>query len=199
MAKNRDRRGSQRSEWGDETRDDFQEPSFFQQRPARSGAPGVDAVVLWFNSDKGFGFVQTPDGNKAFLHIRQLEAAGYTTVGDGAAIKVVIQPGDKGPHVAEVQEVGEAPQTSAAPPSPRSARPAAHASDAGEEVQGTVKFYNPDKGFGFIGLKDGSKDVFVHVSTLSKSGIASLDQDQAVWVKYAQGAKGLEARAVRLG
>lgn len=196
MAKNRDRRGSHRPEWSDERGEDYQEPSFFQQRPAKSLAVGVEAEVLWFNSDKGFGFVQTPDGGKAFLHIRQLEAAGHTTVSDGAAIKVVIQPGDKGPHVAEVLDVGPAPESRQAPHS----QPASSSNDGPvvDEVKGVVKFYNPDKGFGFIGPKDGGKDIFVHASTLNRSGIAILEKGQVVRVECAEGAKGPEARSVRL-
>lgn len=195
MARSRDRRGSQRSEWSDEFRDDFEEPSFFRQQPAGSTAPGVDAVVLWFNAEKGFGFVETPDG-KAFLHMRQLEAAGYTTVSEGTPIKVVIQPGDKGPHVVEIQDVGPAPKEQTALKGPADDRQLNV--DIAGEVQGLVKFYNSDKGFGFIGLNDGTKDIFVHASTLSRSGIASLEQGQAVWVQYAQGTKGPEARSVRL-
>ncbi|MEF2549320.1 cold shock domain-containing protein [Aurantimonas sp. E1-2-R+4] len=196
MAKNRDRRGSHRSEWSDEGDHNFQEPSFFQKQPSRSLSNGVDAEVLWFNSDKGFGFVQTPDGGKAFLHIRQLEAAGYKTVADGTAIKVVIQPGDKGPHVAEVLDVAPASASRRAPHS----QPESSSSDRPVvgEVKGVVKFYHPDKGFGFIGQMDGGKDIFVHVSTLGRSGIAILEEGQVVWVQYAEGAKGLEARSVRI-
>ena len=197
MAKNRDRRGSHRSEWSDEGDHNFQEPSFFQQQPSRSLSNGVAAEVLWFNSDKGFGFVQTPDGGKAFLHVRQLEAAGYRTVAEGAAIKVVIQPGEKGPNVAEVLDVGAAPESARAPRS----QPVNSSNDRPVvgEVKGVVKFYNADKGFGFIGHMDGGKDIFVHASTLGRSGISTLEEGQAVWVQYAEGAKGLEARSVRLG
>lgn len=197
MAKNRDRRGSRRPEWSDEGDRDFQEPSFFQQQPSRSVSNGVAAEVLWFNSDKGFGFVQTPEGGKAFLHIRQLEAAGYKTVAEGAAIKVIIQPGEKGPNVAEVLDLGPASESGRAPPS----QPLSSSIDrpAVGEVKGTVKFYNSDKGFGFIGREEGGKDIFIHVSTLARAGIASLEEGQAVWVQYAEGAKGLEARSVRLG
>lgn len=129
--------------------------------------------------------------------MRQLEAAGYTTVSEGTPMKVVIQPGDKGPHVVEVQDVGPAPDAQAISPSPAGDHQLDV--DIAGEVRGLVKFYNSDKGFGFIGLNDGTKDIFVHASTLSRSGIASLEQGQAVWVQYAQGTKGPEARSVRLG
>lgn len=46
--------------------------------------------------------------------------------------------------------------------------------------QGTVKFFNTQKGFGFIQPDDGSKDVFVHVSALERSGIGYLGEGQKV-------------------
>ena len=47
-------------------------------------------------------------------------------------------------------------------------------------INGKVKFFNPDKGFGFIAPDDGSKDAFVHVSALEKVGLSTLAQDQRV-------------------
>ena len=47
-------------------------------------------------------------------------------------------------------------------------------------MQGTVKFFNATKGFGFIAPEDGSKDVFVHISALQGSGLATLSENQKV-------------------
>jgi CspA family cold shock protein len=47
-------------------------------------------------------------------------------------------------------------------------------------MQGTVKFFNATKGFGFIAPEDGSKDVFVHISALQASGLATLSDNQKV-------------------
>ncbi|NMG38184.1 cold shock domain-containing protein [Chelativorans sp. ZYF759] len=195
-----DRRGSRKDEWGDDSPGDFQEPSFFSRRPdpIRSDAgqsEPVEADVLWFNASKGFGFVQPAQGDKAFLHIRQVEAAGLATVAEGARLRVVIEPGPKGLSVTRIADVLSEPAASA--------RPQAHHSSqapTGEEAEaeGTVKWYNAEKGFGFIGRADGGKDVFVHVSALNASGISSLDEGQAVIVRYAEGKKGLEARTIRL-
>lgn len=196
MDKDRHRRRSNRTEWGDAIDNDSQEPRFFQQQSVRTSANGVAAQVLWFNSEKGFGFVQTPDDGKAFLHVRQLESVGRKTVAEGAALTVVIQPGEKGPQVAEVLNVGPAPGRGSAPQSqPQSA---SHPGSGVDEVEGVVKFYNSNKGFGFISAVNGSKDIFVHASTLGRSGIAALVEGQAVWVHYAEGTRGLEARSVRL-
>ena len=61
-----------------------------------------------------------------------------------------------------------------------------------------MKWFNAEKGFGFIARDNGGKDVFVHISALERSGIASLNEGQPVVVDIVEGRKGLEAAKVRL-
>jgi cold shock protein len=63
-------------------------------------------------------------------------------------------------------------------------------------AQGTVKWFNGDKGFGFITPDDGSKDVFVHFSEISGSGYRTLEENQRVSFEVTQGAKGPQATGV---
>ncbi|MCT7658382.1 transcription antiterminator/RNA stability regulator CspE [Mycobacterium deserti] len=63
-------------------------------------------------------------------------------------------------------------------------------------TQGTVKWFNGDKGFGFITPDDGSKDVFVHYSEIQGNGYRSLDENQRVQFEIEQGAKGPQAVGV---
>ena len=175
------------------------EPTYFQRPDRANPAPAVDAEVLWFNPDKGFGFVRTVDGSEAFLHIRSLESSGNGSVTQGSRLRVVLEDSPKGKQVCQVLEVSEAVGS----PPPR--RPSARSfpnlptqpTSAEQTAEGTVKWYNSDKGFGFISLSNGEADVFVHASALTRAGMSPLTDGQRVNISYGQGSKGLETRTIR--
>jgi cold shock protein len=64
-------------------------------------------------------------------------------------------------------------------------------------AQGTVKWFNPDKGFGFIAPDDGTPDVFVHYSAIDVGGYRTLEENQKVEYTVQQGPKGPQAAQVR--
>jgi CspA family cold shock protein len=63
-------------------------------------------------------------------------------------------------------------------------------------AEGTVKWFNGEKGFGFIAPDDGSADVFVHYSEIQSGGYRSLEENQRVKFEVGQGAKGPQATGV---
>ena len=65
-------------------------------------------------------------------------------------------------------------------------------------AQGTVKWFNDAKGFGFISLDDGSQDVFVHFSSIEGDGFKTLAEGQRVEFEVVQGNKGPAAEKVHV-
>lgn len=173
-----------------------------EMAPPVAGTP-VDAVVKWFKSDKGFGFVELSNGTgDAFLHIGALQAAGYETVPPGAKLKVYVGNGAKGAQVTRVLEVDTAGAAERAPPSrfgdqPRPPRRHPDPSTA-VQVTGTVKWFDDNKGFGFVQSNDGGKDVFVHISILGPSGVQHLAEGQPVTMRVVDTPKGREALSIAL-
>lgn len=171
-----------------------------EMAPPMSGTP-VDAVVKWFKSDKGFGFVELSNGTgDAFLHIGALQSAGYETVPPGAKLKVYVGNGAKGAQVTRVLEVDTTGAAERAPPSrfgDQSRRRHPDPSTA-VEVSGTVKWFDDNKGFGFVQSNDGGKDVFVHISILGPSGVQRLAEGQPVTMQVVDTPKGREAVSITL-
>lgn len=217
MSKGRDFRGPKKRGFDDDGPSPYDPPrSSRTPRPSFGGGggpemtlpssgPSVDAVVKWFKGDKGFGFVELGNGTgDAFLHIGALQAAGYETVPPGTKLKVNVANGMKGAQVTRVLEVDTSGAVERAPPAARSfgdsPRPQRRAPDPSTAVSvtGTVKWFDDNKGFGFVQSNDGGKDVFVHISILGPSGIQHLAEGQAVTMRVVDTPKGREALSISL-
>jgi cold shock protein len=153
----------------------------------------IEAKVKWFNASKGFGFVTMADGSPdAFLPMAILRRAGYEDVREGASITCEVGPGAKGPLVTTVIDIDLS--TAVAPglgADRRGARPSS-------SLEGAVKWFEPDKGYGFISPDGGGKDVFIHITALRRSGLEGLAPGQRVRVEVVDGRKGLEADSITL-
>ena len=168
-------------------------PGFFRE----DTLPGrrVEAKVKWFNPGKGFGFITLSDGSQdAFLPMAVLRRAGYEDVPEGASITCEIGAGAKGPLVTVVLNVDSSTATGAGGGSSFERRPPRPSAT----LDGTVKWFEADKGYGFVSPDGGGKDVFIHVTALRRSGVAALDPGQRVQVEVVDGKKGLEAERVTL-
>ena len=170
--------------------------NFQQPEPSRRD---ISAVVKWFNRAKGFGFVQPSDGSPdAFLHVSVLEQLGRSELDEGTTLTCDIADGHKGPQVAEIHTIDE----STATPSTGGPRPGGgmggHTGGFTDEFEGTVKFFNVEKGFGFIKPDDGGRDVFISARTLERAGLTMLESNQRVRVGTRMGLKGPMAESVSL-
>ena len=201
MHKDRDSRRPQRPGFDDNyerpTRNFGFAPPNGPQFETPSG-PAVQATVKWYNPEKGFGFVQLPSGGDAFLHVSVVERGGNSTVPPGATLEVRTAPGQKGLQVTEILSVDASTALREQPRRPRPERPYQPADQAAVEEIGTVKWYHPDKGFGFIVRDRGGKDIFVHASALARAGLTELMEGQRVAVDMVEGGKGPEAVNIRL-
>lgn len=155
----------------------------------------MEAIVKWFNLSKGFGFVAPADGSPdAFVHVSALTRAGLTQIAEGTKLSITLGDGPKGRQVIDILDVlGQGEQ----PPSanePRTRTPIGPT----EIMQGIVKWFKPEKGFGFVSPDDKGKDVFVHKSILTRLGLVSLEPGQRIEMVIHQSPKGREAIEITL-
>ena len=143
--------------------------------------------------------VRRSGDRQVVLHASVLERGGHSGVSPEATLEVRIGAGPKGPQVTEILSVDASTASQEQPRRPRPERPAFPAVDRPTvEELGTVKWYNGNKGFGFIASDRGGKDIFVHASALDRSGITGLAEGQRVAADVADGQKGPEAVSLRL-
>ena len=151
----------------------------------------VKARLKWFNVPKGFGFVEPEDENyDAFLHVTTLKRAGVARLGEGACLLCVIALGQKGAEVVEVVKIldeGERQELLERPSVPETSP------DDCFHLTGTVKWYNPRKGFGFVLADDGLKDIFVHRDCLARFGLSAIEPGVPVQMNVRLTPKGREA------
>jgi CspA family cold shock protein len=163
-------------------------------------APTVRGKVKWYNPGKRYGFVELSDGSgDAFLHETALAGISIGALRPSVTLEFRMAPGQRGRQVTEVISVDSS--TAAPPRTPRQTFKSASSRQplqASVQEMGSVKWYNSTKGFGFIVLDSGGKDVFVHASALDRAGIMNLSEGQRVFVGIAEGRKGPEACSVQI-
>ena len=162
-------------------------------------AQPVWGKVKWYNPDKRYGFVELSDGSgDVFLHATALAGIGIAALQPGETLQFRTAPGQRGLQVAEVISVDSS--TAAPRPRRKSFRSPSdrYHSKASVHEMGTVKWYNAAKGFGFIVMDSGGKEVFVHASALNRAGIINLNEGQRVYVGVAEGRKGPEVASIQV-
>ncbi len=184
-------------------------------RPPRDMGPGVNlgqakGTVKFFNAQKGFGIVVRDDGGEdVFVHISAVEQAGLAGLADGQPLEFTLTERNGRVSATDLVIDGEPMPVSDRPAAPREPRPAfgdrpprpafgaprdrpAPVTN-GERVEGTVKFFNATKGFGFIARDDGAPDAFVHISAVERAGMSNLNEGQRVSFELEEDRRGKQA------
>src|SRR3954471_11272439 len=181
-------------------RDDYR-----QVRAPRAprGSGGTEGTVRWFNAEKGFGFIEPDEGgDDVFVHFSAIaDDGGYRSLEEGQRVEYTASPGQRGLQADHVQPLGggRAPDRYDERPRRDDRRDdRSRAPRGGRGQQGTVRFFNAEKGFGFIEPDEGGDDVFVHFSAIvDDGGYRSLDEGQRVSYTASPGQRGLQADSVQ--
>ena len=150
---------------------------------ATGSAVGLLGTINWYEPGKGYGFA-SPDGGGAdiFVHSSAIVTGGVVTEGQRVAFLIV--EGERGPQAGHVIPLGAGAGSPAA-------------AGIADGADGTVAWYDEDKGFGFINPDSGAGDVFVHARALAE-GLTWLAEGDRVAYEVASGDKGPQARDVHL-
>ncbi|HZQ00456.1 MAG TPA: cold-shock protein [Reyranella sp.] len=158
------------------------------------GSVELRGRVKWFNAVKGYGFLALDDDNSdAFLHVTTLRQSGHEDLKPGATVVCAGVRGPKGWQVMKVIEVDSSTAIAAAAKPP----PAPEGVPVGDYTAALVKWYNNERGYGFVTRESADGDIFVHAAVLRRHGMDSLAPGQKVMVRIAEGQKGLQVVEIR--
>lgn len=179
----------------------FQEVSSPSSSVAENEEVGLDLVevagsIKWFDVAKGYGFVVPDDGSAdVLLHVTILRRSGFQTAYEGARIVCEAQKRAKGMQVFRVIAMDES--TAVHPSQSSAARTHVQVVPTSGYEIAIVKWFNRVKGFGFLTRGEGTEDIFLHMETVRRYGLAELKPGDSVLVRYGDGPKGLMATEVR--
>ncbi|TVP95069.1 MAG: cold shock domain-containing protein [Acholeplasmatales bacterium] len=66
----------------------------------------MTGTVKWFNSEKGYGFITTDEGQDIFVHYSAINSEGFKTLNEGDAVEFEVTEGDRGPQASNVEKIG---------------------------------------------------------------------------------------------
>ena len=156
----------------------------------------VAGRIKWFDVSKGYGFIVPDDGSgDVLLHVTVLRRDGFQTAYEGARVVCEAQRRLKGLQVFRIVSMDES--TAVHPSTTPAARTHVSVTPSGGFEIVIVKWFNRIRGFGFLTRGEGTEDIFVHMETLRRFGIAELKPGDSLLARFGDGPKGLMAAEVR--
>lgn len=169
---------------------------------AEDNAGVISGHVKWYDAVKGYGFVvPMSGGSDVMVHASCVRAFGKVALTEGSEIKLVAQEGPRG---LQAQRLVDVTETEHADPMPGFAEDSRPTEFLGEEVEtgplqpARVKWFDKQKGFGFVNIFGKSEDIFVHMETVRRCGFQDLSSGEGMAVTTFRGPRGLMVAELRL-
>lgn len=171
-------------------------------KPEREAGTTISGQVKWYDSVKGYGFVIPDDGGAdVMVHASCVRAAGRVMLPEGSRVRMLCGQGARGLHAQELLEVDEPAPEERLDPDGRPTRPTDFLGP--ETVTGPleparVKWFDKQKGFGFVNVFGSAEDIFVHMETVRRCGFQDLTSGEGMAVRTFRGPRGLMVAELRL-
>ena len=165
------------------------------------GVRAIGGVIKWFDVTRGFGFAVADDASVGdiLVHFSVLQPHGRRSLPEGTRVETLCIQRGRGFQAREIVSIdltNAVEETVRAPSSPDRIDPVALIDAAGPFEPATVKWFNRLKGYGFLIRGADGSDIFVHMETLRRAGIESVEPDQPLRARIVAGRKGPLAVAV---
>lgn len=183
-----------------------EQPTRKDGQPARSeqrddagsvGAPllEVAGAIKWFDVAKGYGFIAPDDASlgDVMLHVTCLRRDGFATALEGSRVVVEAQRGQRGLQTARVLSMDTSTAVNPAEIEQKTHTKVVQTSGLERVI---VKWFNRDKGYGFLSRGENTEDIFIHMETLRRFGLTELKPGQVVIARFGHGDKGVMAAEI---